>query len=88
VTKRQNNLRVKNIILNNIDTIVVRWYYIGEVKKMPKNRTSIALSDEMLDLVKREAAEQRRSVHNMLVYIVEEYFAQKEKDHTKEQTEK
>lgn len=44
-----------------------------------KKMTSIRFDQELLDIIKAEAAEQNRSVTNLIEYILWEYFKNKDK---------
>ncbi len=42
-----------------------------------ESRTSIKLPDELKELIKKEAEKQHRSIHNMIITILWEYFSEK-----------
>ncbi|MBR6859823.1 MAG: Arc family DNA-binding protein [Acidaminococcaceae bacterium] len=42
-----------------------------------ESRTSIKLPNELKELIKKEAKKQHRSIHNMIITILWEYFSEK-----------
>ena len=42
-----------------------------------ESRTSIKLPDELKELIKKESEKQHRSIHNMIITILWEYFSEK-----------
>jgi hypothetical protein len=57
----------------------ILFYVILFEKEVPcmESRTSIKLPDELKELIKKEAEKQHRSIHNMIITILWEYFSEK-----------